>query len=64
MQTMLQPVLRVKMSSDVHERLAELRLPYPPGPKRLRRLEQVRRAGVLFIHIPKNAGTSLTRAHR
>ncbi|ATU72892.1 hypothetical protein SXCC_02578 [Gluconacetobacter sp. SXCC-1] len=62
MQTMLQPVLRVKMSSDVHERLAELRLPYPPGPKRLRRLEQVRRAGVLFIHIPKNAGTSLTRA--
>ncbi|MCE2563683.1 sulfotransferase family 2 domain-containing protein [Komagataeibacter sp. FNDCF1] len=59
---MLQPVLRVKMSSDVHERLAELHIPYPPGPKRLRRMKQVRRAGVLFIHIPKNAGTSLTRA--
>lgn len=62
MQTMLQPVLRVRMSSDVHERLAELHVPYPPGPKRQRRLEQVRRTGVLFIHIPKNAGTSLTRA--
>lgn len=34
MQTLLQPVVRVKMSSDVHERLAELRIPYPPGPKR------------------------------
>ena len=62
MQTMLQPVLRVRMSSDVHERLAELCIAYPPGPKRLRRLEQVRRTGVLFIHIPKNAGTSLTHA--
>lgn len=62
MQTLLQPVVRVKMSSDVHERLAELRIPYPPGPKRQRRAAMVRERGVFFLHIPKNAGTSITRA--
>ncbi|GCE90822.1 hypothetical protein MSKU15_2423 [Komagataeibacter diospyri] len=62
MQTLLQPILRVRMSSDVHERLASLRIPYPPGPKRLKRADRVRACGVLFIHVPKNAGTSVARA--
>ncbi|WP_182356069.1 sulfotransferase family 2 domain-containing protein [Komagataeibacter europaeus] len=62
MQTLLQPILRVRMSSDVHERLASLRIPYPPGPKRLKRADMVRARGVLFIHVPKNAGTSVARA--
>ncbi|AQU86363.1 hypothetical protein B0W47_01615 [Komagataeibacter nataicola] len=62
MQTLLQPVLRVKMSSDVHERLSELHIAYPPGPKRQRRAAMVRARGLLFIHVPKNAGTSITRA--
>ncbi|NVN37697.1 sulfotransferase family 2 domain-containing protein [Komagataeibacter swingsii] len=62
MQTLLQPILRVRMSSDVHERLATLRIPYPPGSKRLNRADRVRACGVLFIHVPKNAGTSVARA--
>ena len=60
MQTILQPVVGVKMSSDLHERLAELHIPYPPGPKRQERIRMIRHCGLLFIHIPKNAGTSIS----
>jgi Sulfotransferase family len=50
----------LKLVSDLHERPTFAGL-YPPlDPKLRRRLKRVRGAGVLFIHIPKNAGMSVS----
>lgn len=50
---------RVRLGSDVHERLSRWRLPFPPGPRSRERIAAIRDTGVLFIHVPKNAGTSI-----
>ncbi|MBS4075889.1 sulfotransferase family 2 domain-containing protein [Ameyamaea chiangmaiensis] len=50
----------VSLFWDVHERAADLRLPLPVGRKRRERLDLVRGRHVLFIHVPKNAGTSIS----
>jgi Sulfotransferase family len=50
----------LKLVSDLHERPTFPGI-YPPlDPTLRRRLRCVRDAGVLFIHIPKNAGTSVS----
>ncbi|WP_242011671.1 sulfotransferase family 2 domain-containing protein [Acetobacter fallax] len=45
----------------MHERCSELGLSLPQGQKRRNRHELIRKAGVLFIHVPKNAGTAVCR---
>jgi hypothetical protein len=52
----------VEMISDVHERMCDLGLLVPPGRKRRKRLVRIWQAGLLFIHIPKNAGMSVSDA--
>ncbi|MEE4451212.1 sulfotransferase [Novosphingobium resinovorum] len=54
--------LRLKLVSDVPERLARARLPYRPNARRRERISVIRESGVLFIHVPKNAGTSVCEA--
>ena len=50
----------LKLVSDIHERQTFPGI-YPPlDPKLRRRLTRIRDAGVLFIHIPKNAGMSVS----
>jgi len=56
----MQTALRIPLFGDIHERASDWRIPLPPGPKRRNRIETIRRAGVLFVHIPKNAGTSIS----
>ncbi|WP_404481732.1 sulfotransferase [Novosphingobium sp. BL-52-GroH] len=51
--------LRVRLLSDVPERLSRCRVPYLPNAKRRERIAAIRDCGVLFIHVPKNAGTSV-----
>lgn len=58
-QSLLCRLFRVKQFNDIHERAAELRLHLPLGKKRLNRIERIREAGALFIHVPKNGGTSV-----
>ncbi|KXV53453.1 hypothetical protein AD946_07675 [Gluconobacter thailandicus] len=58
-QSLLCRLFRVKQFNDIHERAAELRLHLPLGKKRLNRIEHIREAGALFIHVPKNGGTSV-----
>lgn len=50
----------LRLVSDLPERLARWRLPCPPDTKRRARIDLVRRSGVLFVHVPKNAGTSVS----
>jgi hypothetical protein len=51
----------LKLVSDLHERPTFPGF-YPPlDPTLRRRLRLIRDAGVLFIHIPKNAGTSVSK---
>lgn len=51
----------LKLISDLHERPTFPGF-YPPlDPMLRRRLNRIRDAGVLFIHIPKNAGTSVSK---
>lgn len=52
----------VKLTGDIPERLIGLSIPVPLNKKRRQRLASIRSSGVLFIHIPKNAGTSLSMA--
>ncbi|KQM19296.1 hypothetical protein [Novosphingobium sp. Leaf2] len=54
--------LRLRLVSDVPERLAQAGLPYRPNGPRRARMAAIRRSGVLFVHVPKNAGTSVCRA--
>lgn len=58
-QSLLCQFFRVKQFNDIHERAAELRLLLPLGKKRLNRIARIREAGALFIHVPKNGGTSV-----
>ena len=52
----------LNLISDLHERSTFAGL-YPPLDLKLRRrLTRIREAGVLFIHIPKNAGMSVSSA--
>lgn len=52
----------VKLTGDIPERLIGMGLPVPLNAKRRRRLAAIRDSEVLFIHVPKNAGTSLSMA--
>jgi hypothetical protein len=58
--TAMRRMTGLKLLSDLHERPTFAGL-YPPlDPKLRRRLRRIREAGVLFIHIPKNAGMSVS----
>lgn len=52
-------ICRVKLYSDIHERACDVGVRLPLGRKRMARLDKIRQAKTLFIHIPKNAGTSV-----
>ena len=52
----------VKLTGDIPERMIDLGLPLPLNRQRRSRIDSIRDAGVLFIHIPKNAGTSVSLA--
>ncbi|HUD31257.1 MAG TPA: sulfotransferase family 2 domain-containing protein [Novosphingobium sp.] len=52
----------VRLVSDVPERLSRWRIPYPPNARRRERIAAIRACGVLFVHVPKNAGTSICEA--
>ncbi|EJL22656.1 sulfotransferase family 2 domain-containing protein [Novosphingobium sp. AP12] len=49
----------VRLLSDVPERVSRWHIPYPPNTRRRDRIAAIRQNGVLFIHVPKNAGTSV-----
>ena len=51
---------RVRLVSDVPERMARSRIPYRPNARRRNRIAAIRDSGMLFIHVPKNAGTSVS----
>jgi hypothetical protein len=48
--------------SDIHERACDLRVALPPGRGRRERIDRIEAAGLLFIHIPKAAGMSVSQA--
>ncbi|GFE94265.1 sulfotransferase family 2 domain-containing protein [Acetobacter persici] len=50
----------VTLHGDLQERYVDWRLPLPLSKKRQERLATIRKAGVLFIHVPKNAGTAIS----
>ena len=51
-----------RLPTDIHEWMARRGIPLPMGGKRRERMALVARRGVLFIHVPKNAGTSIATA--
>lgn len=55
-------LLGIRLISDIHERASDLNMRLPSGAKRRRRLDAIRDAGLLFVHIPKNAGMSICQA--
>ncbi|GBR26081.1 hypothetical protein AA0473_1053 [Acetobacter orleanensis NRIC 0473] len=53
----------VTLHGDLQERYVDWRLPLLPlSKKRQNWLQIIREAGVLFIHVPKNAGTAISQA--
>lgn len=52
----------VRLISDVHERACDLGITIPPGRARRERIARVADAGLLFIHVPKAAGMSISQA--
>lgn len=58
----LSATMGVRYVSDVPERMCRLGLPTFADAKRRRMIEVVRARGVLFVHVPKNAGTSISHA--
>jgi hypothetical protein len=52
----------VRLVSDIHERACDLGLALPAGRGRRERIERIDAAGLLFIHIPKAAGMSISQA--
>jgi hypothetical protein len=55
-------MFRVKLTGDIPERLIAWGLPVPLNAKRRARLATIRSRAVLLIHVPKNAGTSISMA--
>lgn len=55
-------VAGVRLVSDIHERACDLGLPLPIGRKRRARIERIAQAGLIFVHIPKVAGMSISAA--
>ncbi|WP_227003284.1 sulfotransferase family 2 domain-containing protein [Kozakia baliensis] len=60
-QRLFEKLCRVKIYGDIHERATDLGIQLPLGSKRKNRLQQIRAARTLFIHVPKNAGTSISQ---
>ncbi|MBL8554139.1 MAG: hypothetical protein JNL41_07665 [Phenylobacterium sp.] len=54
--------LGVQLNGDVAERLCDMGLRPPLGPRRSRRLDLFRGRGLLFIHVPKAAGMAVSHA--
>ncbi len=52
----------VRLVSDIHERAGDLGVSIPPGRGRRERIARIAEAGLLFIHIPKAAGMSISQA--
>lgn len=52
----------LRLVSDIPERLCDLGLKPMLDAKRRGRLEAIRQAGVLFVHVPKNAGMAISTA--
>ncbi|GEN13797.1 hypothetical protein NCH01_02280 [Neoasaia chiangmaiensis] len=56
---LVESLCRVQLFSDIHERACDLGLRLPLGRKRQARIAKIYRTRTLFIHVPKNAGTSV-----
>lgn len=52
----------VRISADIYERAAAAGIALPLDTKRRARLATMRRAGVMFVHVPKNAGMAVSQA--
>ncbi|WP_293971869.1 sulfotransferase family 2 domain-containing protein [Sphingomonas sp.] len=52
----------VSLTGDLYERACEVGFGLPPDRKRRHRLRLIEEAGLLFIHVPKNAGMSISNA--
>ncbi|MFW7268226.1 sulfotransferase family 2 domain-containing protein [Gluconacetobacter sp. Hr-1-5] len=51
-----------RLPTDIHEWTARAGIRLPMGRRRRERMALVARRGILFIHVPKNAGTSIATA--
>ncbi|WP_246376268.1 sulfotransferase family 2 domain-containing protein [Gluconacetobacter aggeris] len=51
-----------RLPTDIHEWTARAGIRLPMGVKRRERMALIARRGVLFVHVPKNAGTSIATA--
>jgi hypothetical protein len=55
-------LIDVRLPCDVHERAADWSLSLPITRRRADRLQRIREAGILFIHVPKCAGMAVSNA--